>query len=157
MATIKVLDKVFTNITGIIFDKDGTLADSHNYLRELAQKRSRLIDAQVPGVGEPLLMSFGMLDGVLDPAGLMAVGSHHENAIAAAAYIAETGRSWFDSLDIAKKAFYRSGNNAGRSQPNFTYLSRLSKSSSRLSPGRAKARYFIDGQHGQCGNLCPDL
>lgn len=105
MVTLKIHDKIFTNITGILFDKDGTLADSQSYLRELAQKRARLIDAQVPGVGEPLLMSFGVVDGQLDPLGLMAVGSHHENAIAAAAYIAETGRSWFESLDMAKKAF----------------------------------------------------
>ncbi|MGB2927079.1 MAG: HAD-IA family hydrolase [Limnothrix sp.] len=105
MATVKVLDKTFENITGIIFDKDGTLANSHDYLRELAQKRARLIDAQIPGAGEPMLMSFGVLDGQLDPLGLMAVGSSHENAIAAAAYIAETGRTWFESLDIATKAF----------------------------------------------------
>ncbi|AFY37938.1 HAD-superfamily hydrolase, subfamily IA, variant 1 [[Leptolyngbya] sp. PCC 7376] len=105
MVTVKVHDKVFEDITGIIFDKDGTLSDSQSYLKQLAQKRARLIDAQVPGVGEPLLMSFGMLDGDLDPAGLMAVGSNHENAIAAAAYIAETGRSWFEALAIAKKAF----------------------------------------------------
>ncbi len=105
MVTVQVGDRLFENITGIIFDKDGTLADSQNYLRELAQKRARLIDAQIPGVGEPLLMAFGMVDGVLDPTGLMAVGSHPENAIAAAAYIAETGRSWFEALDIAKKAF----------------------------------------------------
>lgn len=105
MVTVKVHDSIFENITGIIFDKDGTLADSHSYLRELAQKRARLIDAQIPGVGEPLLMSFGLLDGQLDPMGLMAVGSSQENAIAAAAYIAETGRSWFESLDIATKAF----------------------------------------------------
>ena len=105
MVTVKVNDKVFENITGIIFDKDGTLSDSQSYLKELARKRARLIDAQVPGVGEPLLMSFGMIDDKLDPAGLLAVGSNHENAIAAAAYIAETGRSWFDSLEIAKKAF----------------------------------------------------
>ena len=105
MVTVKVHDTVFENVTGIIFDKDGTLSDSHSYLKELARKRARLIDAQVPGVGEPLLMSFGMIDDKLDSAGLLAVGSNHENAIAAAAYIAETGRSWFDSLEIAKKAF----------------------------------------------------
>ncbi len=105
MATIQCKDKQFTEITAIIFDKDGTLADSQHYLRELAQRRSRLIDAQVPGVGEPLLMAFGLLDGELNPTGLMAVGSHHENAIAAAAYVAETGRSWFESLAIVRQAF----------------------------------------------------
>lgn len=113
MVSVKIHDKIFADITGIIFDKDGTLSDSHSFLKQLAQKRARLIDAQVPGVGEPLLMSFGMLDGKLDPAGLLAVGSNHENAIAAAAYIAETGRSWFEALKIAKKAFSEAEHNLG--------------------------------------------
>jgi phosphoglycolate phosphatase len=123
MATVRIQDQTFENVTGIIFDKDGTLADSQSYLRELAQKRARLIDAQIPGVGEPLLMSFGVLDGKLDPLGLMAVGSHHENAIATAAYIAETGRSWFESLEIAKKAFDEAEKMIGdrsRTSPLFT-------------------------------------
>ena len=90
--------RVFRNIEAVIFDKDGTLEDSQSYLRELGIKRARLIDAQIPGIGEPLLMAFGMQNNQLDPAGLMAVGSRHENEIAAAAYIAETGRSWFESL-----------------------------------------------------------
>lgn len=105
MATVNISGVTFTNIQGIIFDKDGTLQDSHSFLRELAHKRARLIDAQIPGIGEPLLMAFGMQDGKLDTTGLMAVGSHQENEIAAAAYIAETGRSWFESLEIAQIAF----------------------------------------------------
>lgn len=97
--------RVFRNIEAVIFDKDGTLEDSQSYLRELGIKRARLIDAQIPGIGEPLLMAFGMQNNQLDPAGLMAVGSRHENEIAAAAYIAETGRSWFESLAIARSSF----------------------------------------------------
>lgn len=97
--------QTFSNIEAIIFDKDGTLEDSFNFLRELAQKRSRLVDAQIPGIGEPLLMAFGLLDSDLDPKGLMAVGSRQENIIATAAYIAETGRSWAESLEIAANAF----------------------------------------------------
>lgn len=95
----------FSDIEAIIFDKDGTLENSFNFLRELAQKRSRLVDAQIPGIGEPLLMAFGVLDANLDPKGLMAVGSRRENIIATAAYIAETGRSWAESLEIAENAF----------------------------------------------------
>lgn len=95
----------FKNIEAIIFDKDGTLEDSRNFLRALAQKRSRLVDAQIPGIGEPLLMAFGLLETELDPKGLMAVGSRRENIIAAGAYIAETGRSWAESLEIAENAF----------------------------------------------------
>lgn len=105
MMQIRCGTVTFNEIEAIIFDKDGTLENSFNFLRELAQKRSRLVDAQIPGIGEPLLMAFGLLDADLDPKGLMAVGSRRENIIATAAYIAETGRSWAESLEIAEKAF----------------------------------------------------
>lgn len=103
--TLQVRNVTFPEIEAIVFDKDGTLQDSSDYLRTLAQKRSRLIDAQIPGTGEPLLMAFGVNGNSLDPTGLMAVGSRKENEIAAAAYIAETGRGWLESLDIASRAF----------------------------------------------------
>jgi phosphoglycolate phosphatase len=46
------------------------------------------------------------LDGsTLDPRGLLAVGSRRENEIAAAVYVAETGRGWLESLEVARKAF----------------------------------------------------
>ena len=60
MVTLQVQNITFKNIEAVIFDKDGTLEDSGDFLRNLAQKRSRLIDAQIPGVGEPLLMAFGV-------------------------------------------------------------------------------------------------
>jgi phosphoglycolate phosphatase len=103
--TIICKNREFFNIRAIIFDKDGTLEDSEEFSRELADKRARLIDAQIPGIGETLLMAFGIQENQLDPTGLMAVGSRQENEIAAAAYIAKTGRSWFEALAIAKKCF----------------------------------------------------
>lgn len=105
LVTLQVQTVTFSNIAAVIFDKDGTLEDSTDFLRNLAQKRSRLIDAQIPGIGEPLLMAFGVQGDSLDPTGLMAVGSRRENEIAAAAYIAETGRGWLESLTIARRAF----------------------------------------------------
>ncbi|ACK71872.1 HAD-superfamily hydrolase, subfamily IA, variant 1 [Gloeothece citriformis PCC 7424] len=105
MVTIICKNRQFDHVQGIIFDKDGTLENSQDYLRELGLKRVRLIDAQIPGIGEPLLMAFGITENKLDPTGLMAVGSRLENKIAAAAYIAETGRSWFEALTIAQNAF----------------------------------------------------
>ncbi len=105
MATIQCKGVKFADIQAVIFDKDGTLEDSEAYLRNLGQKRSRLIDAQIPGIGEPLLMAFGLDGNTLDPTGLLAVGSRRETEIAAAAYIAETGRGWLESLAIARSAF----------------------------------------------------
>lgn len=105
MTIIQCRDVRFSNIKAIVFDKDGTLEDSEAYLRNLGQKRSRLIDAQIPGIGEPLLMAFGIQSDTLDPTGLLAVGSRRETEIAAAAYIAETGRGWLESLAIARRAF----------------------------------------------------
>jgi len=105
LVTIRCREITFPNIQAIIFDKDGTLEDSEVFLRNLGQKRSRLIDAQIPGIGDPLLMAFGINGSSFDPTGLLAVGSRRENEIAAAAYIAETGRGWLESLAIAHRSF----------------------------------------------------
>lgn len=104
MTTIKCRNINFSDIQAILFDKNGTLEDSESYLRSLAQRTARLIDAQIPGIGEPLLMAFGVNGNILDVAGIIAVASRRETEIAAAAYIAETGRGWFDSLKIARQA-----------------------------------------------------
>jgi phosphoglycolate phosphatase len=105
LVTIQASHHIFTNIQAVIFDKDGTLARSESFLRHLAQRRARLIDAQVPGVQEPLLMAFGIEGEQINPAGLMAVGTRLENEIAAAAYVAETGRSWVEAGKIVRSAF----------------------------------------------------
>jgi phosphoglycolate phosphatase len=104
VVTIKCRKITFDNIQAILFDKNGTLEDSETYLRSLAQKATRLIDAQIPGTGEPLLMAFGINGNLLDPAGLISVASRRETEVAAAAYIAETGKGWFESLRIARQA-----------------------------------------------------
>ena len=98
-------DIKFDNIAAVIFDKDGTLEDSLAFWREVGTERARSVDARVPGVGEPLMMALGITDNILDPQGLMAVGTRHENEIAAAAYIAETGRTWHEAKKIAEAAF----------------------------------------------------
>jgi phosphoglycolate phosphatase len=105
VVTLRAQDRSFENIQAIIFDKDGTLADSEAYLRSLGQKRARLVDAKIPGVQEPLLLAFGIETSGINPMGLLAVGSRRENEIAAAAYVAETGRDWAEALQIAAGAF----------------------------------------------------
>ena len=105
MATIRCGDVTFTDIAAVILDKDGTLADSQAYLRNLGLRRSRLLDAKIPGVQEPLLMAFGLDQQWLNPSGLLAVGTRRENEIAAAAYVAETGRDWPEALQIVQTTF----------------------------------------------------
>jgi phosphoglycolate phosphatase len=134
LVTISCKNAKFTNIKAILFDKDGTLENSQTFLRELGIKRTRLIDAQIPGIGEPLLMAFGIQDDTLDPTGLMAVGSRQENEIAAAAYIAETGRSWFESKEIARNAFEEANR----------YLTRTAESSPLFAGSLEILKYLAD-------------
>ncbi|HLO88910.1 MAG TPA: HAD family hydrolase [Nostocaceae cyanobacterium] len=104
MVTIKCRNLTFTNIQAVLFDKNGTLEDSEVYLRAFGQKAARLVDAQIPGISEPLLMAYGINGDRLNLAGLVAVSSRRETEIATAAYIAETGRGWIESLKIARQA-----------------------------------------------------
>lgn len=117
MATIQCQEKIFQNIEAIIFDKDGTLENSEEFLRNLGQKRARLLDAQIPGIGEPLLMAYGIDGNAFDPTGLLAVGSRHENEIASAAYVAETSRGWLESLEITRRCFEEADQILKRSAP----------------------------------------
>lgn len=105
MATLRCNELIMPNIEAVIFDKDGTLANSEEFLRNLGQRRARLIDAKIPGIQAPLLLAFGLENHRIDPAGLLAVGTRYENEIAAAAYVAETGRGWVESVTIARSAF----------------------------------------------------
>lgn len=105
MVNISCAGVTFSSIEAVIFDKDGTLAASEKYLRSLALRRARLIDAQLPGVQEPLNLAFGVEAEGLAADGLMAVGSRQENEIAAAAYVAETGRGWIEALELVRAAF----------------------------------------------------
>ena len=105
MVTIQVKDKLFTDIEAIVFDKDGTLANTESYLIQLGQKRSRLVDAQVPGVQEPIQMAYGLENGKLNPEGMMAIASRKECEIATAGFVAETGKPWVESLNICQSVF----------------------------------------------------
>lgn len=125
MPSIRVNNITFDRITAIIFDKDGTLEDSQEFLRKLGQVRSRLVDAQIPGIGDPLLMAFGIENDHLDPTGLMAVGTRLENEIATAAYIAETGRGWIESKNIAQKAFQEADNSFKNHPPSPLFIGSL--------------------------------
>lgn len=118
MATIRCQEATFENIQAILFDKDGTLADVEGYLTLLAQARARFVNEQLSSVDgdfeDRLLSAFGCRNdvncrgsasGSIAPTGLMAVGSRDHNAVAAAAYVAETGMGWMAALELVETAF----------------------------------------------------
>lgn len=91
MATIFCNGVRFEGIEAVIFDKDGTLANSHQCLWQLGEKRAELIDAIVPNIKPAVLATFGCEPHRIDPGGLMAVGTREDNEIAIATLIAEKG------------------------------------------------------------------
>lgn len=104
----------FEGIAAILWDKDGTLADSYGFLQKLAHQRSHSLNQKVPGVYDDLMAAFGCVAGQYDPAGLMAVGTRYENEIAAAAYVAARGHAWADSRQWVQSSFAESDRSVTR-------------------------------------------
>lgn len=98
-------DIKFANIKAIVFDKDGTLANSQQYLVQLAYKRLELIAAVFSDLIPVLLKSWGITDGALNPDGLMAIGTRLENEVVTAGYIAAKGYAWADALGRVHQIF----------------------------------------------------
>jgi phosphoglycolate phosphatase len=110
MTTIEAARQRFEGIEAIVFDKDGTLARTEDYLTQLTQARTTALNALVPEVGDLIARAFGLThdpDGTpqLNAAGLMAIGSRQDNEIAAAAYVAARGHNWSDARAMVKAAF----------------------------------------------------
>lgn len=105
MANLRCGDLKITDIDGIIFDKDGTLADSRPFLLALARQRARHLSTKQPGGFDRLMAAFGCSQTQIAPEGLMAVGSRQENLTVAAGYLAEAGWNWLEALTIAEECF----------------------------------------------------
>lgn len=108
MAKLFCQDVCFEDVEAVLFDKDGTLADSHGFLKTLAATRSQLIENAIPGIAPQLMAAFGCTGIAYDARGLMAVGTRYENEVAAAAYVAATGKSWSEAREIVRVAFVES-------------------------------------------------
>lgn len=108
MATIRCAGHTFSSIEGVLFDKDGTLAEVEGYLKVLGDARCQLLYGKsVASLRSRAFLqaAFGLSDGQLDPAGLLAVGSRQENEVAAAAVLAADGWGWMAALEAARDAF----------------------------------------------------
>ncbi len=113
VVTVRVSDRPFPGIEAVLFDKDGTLADTSHFLSRLAQSRVRAIQARIPEIDDRLLVSMGVQGDGFNPFGLMAVGTRYENCVAAAAYVAESGCSWAMALMLVQQAFAEADRQCG--------------------------------------------
>ena len=109
MFTLQIAEQIFTPISALIFDKDGTLENSRYYLEQLSAVRLANLEKICPGIAKPLAQAYGfeLEQQTLDARGLMAVGSRHDNMVAAAAYLAERGQSWHDAWQLALDCFHQ--------------------------------------------------
>ena len=105
MVTLQCGPVRFESLRAVLFDKDGTLADIGGLLRELGDRRSAAVNAQVPGTGPALRQALGIRDDGVDWQGALAVASRFENEVSAATYVSAQGYGWSEALAIAQDAF----------------------------------------------------
>ncbi len=102
-------------IKAIIFDKDGTLSNSEEYLLELAQTRILFSENKFKElkINKPkifllrrLLASiFGLKKNSLSANSSLAIASREQNVISTATIFTLFGLNWFTSLSISQKVF----------------------------------------------------
>jgi phosphoglycolate phosphatase len=120
MVTIHCGSRTFHNIAAILFDKDGTLSNSHNYLVQVGWKRwqflePRIADRAPTNFEHQLFQAWGLRDIALtadptanawvDPAAMLAVASRRENEIVTAGLIAGLGFDWIEAMAIVQSSF----------------------------------------------------
>ncbi len=110
MANLKCGDRLYRDIEAVIFDKDGTLANSHEYLRQVAVQRStslaNMISDRAPAdFTAQLLQAWGLREGQVHPSSMLAVGSRRDNEIVTAGFVATLDYDWIAALSLAESAF----------------------------------------------------
>lgn len=110
MINVRCGDVQFSQVQAVIFDKDGTLADSKHYLYQLAYQRvhhlTLAIGSRVSSdFKQGLLRSWGITENCVDPTGQIAVASQAEEEIATAGQLTALGYGWIDALEIVRRSF----------------------------------------------------
>ena len=102
-------------IKAIIFDKDGTLSNSEEYLLELAKLRIRFAEdkfkklrnnsIKVSLLKNLLISIYGLKKKSLSPTSCLAIASREQNIISTATIFTLFDFDWFKSLSISQKIF----------------------------------------------------
>ena len=111
MVWLQIGPQRFGPLRAILFDKDGTLANSEAFLMAMAQARLAMALEQVPMGLRPQLVdllqrAYGISAGQggsgLDPGGATAVASAGHNLISTATCLTQVGLSWSEALAKAQ-------------------------------------------------------
>lgn len=114
MVRLRIYDRTYGEIKALVFDKDGTLAQSKIYLEQLAQHRlaavlthlrTHQIQVDAEKLQCELFVSWGLQAGQVNSAGLLAVASKRQTTIATAAYLTPLGLGWMEALHLVEQAF----------------------------------------------------
>lgn len=94
MVGVQCGQQQIANVEAIVFDKDGTLANSHHLLQRTALARAEAC-AAAAGAGDDLIQAllacFGVSAHGIDPDGLMAAGTREANKQGAVTVLVKTG------------------------------------------------------------------
>ena len=112
--TIQCQDLIFPEIRAVVFDKDGTLANSELFLADLGHRRIQELEQQFFGIAPLLLATYGLGDNWLRSDGLLAVGTRHDNEVATATCLAQKGEPWAIALSLVKQCFQQADQQLGR-------------------------------------------
>lgn len=157
MATIRCGKHSFENISAVVFDKDGTLANVEDYLCRLSRERIHQVVAALPSstdkLAVDLMSAMGISEAGIDPAGLMAIASRSENEIAIAAYVAATGRGWIESKAIVKAAFDRAKSNMPTQSAQTSLLPGGRSLVTQLKSANIKVAIVSADSHGAVGDF----
>ncbi len=113
MPTVQLHDRLYPNLRALVFDKDGTLAQSHDYLYQQAELRWTALANALGQTGNQtaidlqarLFEAWGVRSGQVHPAGLLAVGSRHDNELVTAGYLTPLGLGWIEAWKLVNTAF----------------------------------------------------
>ncbi len=115
MAELLIRNRSVGFIKALIFDKDGTLSNSEEYLLELAKtrlqfsgnklKKLKVNQTKICLTKKLLTYVYGLKKDSLSANASLAIASREDNVISTATIFSLIGLNWFESLSIAQEIF----------------------------------------------------
>ncbi len=140
MNEIILRGKPIGRISGILFDKDGTLVNSEEYLLRVSRfrifkakeqvKKEGYSNSNIDNLEKLLTKAYGLENGTINPNSLTAIASKRDNMISTATIISLITEDWSKSIKIAYDIFSMESRN--------TLGLEKSKEDTQLLPGLKK-------------------